>query len=112
MTTARSWYRWKDDSLELRVKAQTQCREEGVADVAGDALRVRVNAPPVAGKANKRLLAVLADAFGVAKSRVQLVHGARSRQKWIRIERPERVPELLKPLLSTSNKVEKRREAV
>lgn len=100
MTATQSWFRWNGACLELRVRAQTQCRDEGVAGVTGDALRVRVNAPPVEGRANKRLLAILADAFGVARSRVRLVHGARSRHKWIRIERPERFPEALKPALA------------
>ena len=112
MTAAQSWYRWEGASLELRIRAQTRCRDEGIADVAGGALRVRVNAPPVEGKANKRLLAVLADAFGVAKSRVRLVHGARSRHKWIRIERPQHFPDALKSALCTAPKVEKRRKAV
>lgn len=98
-STPQQWYRWNGTSLELRIQAQTQSRNEGLGDIVGGALRVRVNAAPVEGKANKRLLAVLADAFGVAKSRVQLVHGARSRCKWIRIDQPERVPEALKTTL-------------
>jgi len=96
-----AWYRWSGADLELRVKAQTQSRDEGVAGISGDAVRVRVNAPPVEGRANKRLLAILADEFGVAKSRVQLVHGARSRRKWVRVERPERFPEPLKSALGS-----------
>ena len=96
-----AWFRWSGADLELRVKAQTQSRNEGVAGISGDAVRVRVNAPPVEGKANKRLLAILAEEFGVAKSRVQLVHGARSRRKWIRVESPERFPESLKPTLGS-----------
>ena len=94
MTTTQ-WYRWDGTILELRIQAQTQNRNEGLGDVVGNALRVRINASPIEGQANKRLLALLAEEFGVAKSRVSLVHGARSRQKWIRIERPERVPENL-----------------
>lgn len=112
MTAAQPWFRWNGACLELRVKVQTQGRDEGVAEVTGDALRVRVNAPPVEGKANKRLLAILADAFGVARSRVRLVHGARSRHKWIRIEQPERFPKALKSALGAASRVEKGRKAV
>lgn len=112
MTTARSWYRWHGPSLEVRVRTQTRCRNEGLGGITGDALRVRVNAPPVEGRANKRLLVVLADAFGVAKSRVHLVHGARSPHKWIRIERPARFPEALKSALRRPAEVEKRGKAV
>lgn len=107
MTTVQPWYRWHGADLELRVKARTQCREEGVAEATGGVLCVRVNAPPVEGRANKRLLAILADAFGVAKTRVRLVHGVRSRYKWIRIEAPERIPELLKPALGAASGLKK-----
>lgn len=109
---AKPWYRWNGADLELRVKAQTQCRDEGVADVAGDALRVRVNAPAVEGRANKRLLLILADAFGVARSRVRLVHGARSQLKWVRIEQPKRLPPRLESALGGAPRVEKSGKAV
>lgn len=112
MTATQPWFRWNGACLELRVRVQTQSRDEGVCEASGDALRVRVNAPPVEGKANKRLVAILADAFGVARARIRLVHGARSRHKWIRVERPERFPEALKPALSPASRVEKGRKAV
>ena len=51
------------------------------AGAHGAALRVRLAAPPVDGKANQALLAWAAQAFGLAKSRVELMHGAAGRQK-------------------------------
>jgi uncharacterized protein len=112
MTASPPWYRWVGDNLELRVRVQTQCRDEGIADTTGDALRVRVNAPPAEGKANRRLLTVLAAAFGVARSRVRLVHGARSRHKRVSIERPVRFPEALEPAAGARSRVEKSGKAV
>lgn len=105
------WYRWDGAALDLRVRAKTRCRDEGLAEVAGDALGVRVNAPPLEGKANKRLVLVLAEAFGVPKSRVRLLRGGRSRCKWFRIEEPSRVPEPLQPALGASPKVDQTRKA-
>lgn len=92
MTGTRRWCKWVGPDLELRVLVQTRCRDEGLAQATEDGLRVRVDAPPVEGKANKRLALVLAEAFGVARTRVRLVRGERSRHKWFRIERPEKVP--------------------
>lgn len=97
MTPPRHWYRWRGTSLELRIHAKTRSSDEGLGEVTDDGVPVRVSAPPTEGKANKRLVAVLADAFGVARSRVRLVRGAHSRHKWFRIDRPERIP---KPLTS------------
>ncbi len=59
----------------------------GVAiDAAGRAmLRARVSAPPEAGAANAALLALLADAFGIAKRTLTLASGATQRVKRVHI---------------------------
>jgi uncharacterized protein (TIGR00251 family) len=49
------------------------------------ALRVRLHAPPVDGKANAALVAWLADAVGVAKSHVEVIRGQTSKRKHLRI---------------------------
>lgn len=53
----------------------------------GDAgLRVYVTVVPEDGKANKAVIKLLAQALGVAKSRLELVRGASSRDKVFRLE--------------------------
>jgi uncharacterized protein YggU (UPF0235/DUF167 family) len=52
----------------------------------GGALRVRVTAAPEGGEANHAVGRLLAEALGVAPSRVALVRGATSRDKSFRIE--------------------------
>jgi uncharacterized protein (TIGR00251 family) len=47
----------------------------------GDAIGVSLAAPPVDGKANRMLLAFLAECLGVPRRTVRLVAGARSRRK-------------------------------
>ena len=49
------------------------------------ALRVRLHAPPVDGKANKALVEWVAQALGVAKSHIELVRGQTSKRKQLRI---------------------------
>lgn len=51
----------------------------------GDALKIRVQAPPVDGKANKTLLAFLSKLFGIPASRVQLLKGETGRRKTVLI---------------------------
>ncbi len=60
------------------------CSEEGPPN--GRVLRVKLKAPPVEGKANRELLAFLANELGVAKSAVSLRSGAKSRVKAVEIE--------------------------
>lgn len=80
-------------ALVLTVHAQPGAKRTEVAGVHGDALRIRLAAPPVDGKANAELLRFLADAFGVPRRAVTLVRGEASRQKLVRIEAPRRRPD-------------------
>lgn len=52
------------------------------------ALRVRLAAPPVDGKANDRLLAWLASELGCPRHDLSLLRGHTARRKWVQIARP------------------------
>ena len=57
-----------------------------MAGTRGDALLVRLNAPPVEGAANAELIELIATALQVPKRSVSIAAGERSRQKRIRVE--------------------------
>ncbi|MDG7011003.1 MAG: DUF167 domain-containing protein [Nitrososphaerota archaeon] len=65
----------------LKVHVVPNAGKAKVARVDYGTLEVRVDERPERGRANKRLLEILADYFGVPKSKVTLVAGARSRDK-------------------------------
>jgi uncharacterized protein len=70
----------------LRVRVQPRApRSEIVGWRADGALSVRVAAPPVEGQANAALAALLADALDVRRTAVSVEHGARGRDKLVRI---------------------------
>lgn len=75
-----------DDAVELTVHAQPGAGRTQIVGRHGDALKVRVAAPPEQGKANDALAAVLADAFGVPVAEVTLQAGATSRSKRFRLD--------------------------
>lgn len=83
-----------DGALVLVLHVQPGAKRTGFAGTYGDAIRVRLAAPPVDGKANEALLRFLADAFGVPLRSVTLLHGATSRRKQVRIDAPSRRPDL------------------
>ena len=87
-----AWYRWQDDALILALRIQPRAKEDAFGDPLGDELRVRLRAPPVDGKANARLIAFLAETFGVPQRQVELVSGAHARSKVLRIEAPSKLP--------------------
>ena len=73
-------------TLKLPIHATPGAKRTEAAGAHGDALRVRLGAPPVDGKANAALIAWAAEAFGVPKARVELLHGATGRQKVLAID--------------------------
>jgi uncharacterized protein (TIGR00251 family) len=80
--------------LVLRIHVQPGAKKTEAAGRHGDALKLRLAAPPAEGKANLALIAFLADAFGVPRRRVTLLSGEKSREKRVRIEAPVRRPDL------------------
>jgi uncharacterized protein (TIGR00251 family) len=74
-----------EPSVRFAVRVQPRSSRAGVDGVHGGALRVRVNAPPVENAANEAVVKVLAKTFGVAKSAVVIVGGARSRSKVVEV---------------------------
>jgi uncharacterized protein (TIGR00251 family) len=69
--------------VRFAVHVQPRAKRPGVDGVHGDALRVRVSAPPVDGAANEMVLDVLAEALGVPVRALALVSGETSRRKTI-----------------------------
>ena len=73
------------DGLTVNVRVIPRAGKSGLAGTRGDALLVRLQAPPVDGAANEELIAVLAAALGVPKRQLSIIAGARSRQKRVRV---------------------------
>jgi uncharacterized protein (TIGR00251 family) len=73
-------------AVVLRVHVQPRAGRTGVVGRHGDALKVRVAAPPVDDRANAAVIALVAGLAGVAPSAVAVVSGGRSRSKRVRIE--------------------------
>ncbi|KPL89543.1 hypothetical protein SE16_03750 [Ardenticatena maritima] len=74
------------DGVLLTVHVQPRAARTQVAGVHGDALKIRLNAPPVDGRANDALCAFLAEMFGVPRRAVEIVQGDTARRKIVRIE--------------------------
>jgi len=77
----------RPDNQLLHVHVKPRARQSAVGPWHGTTLRVRVRAAPADGEANRAVAELLADAFGVSASAVELVSGARSRDKLFRVGR-------------------------
>jgi len=72
-------------TVTVKIKVEPRSSKSGIAGMYGDALKVKLTSPPVDGKANRELVEVLAKAFGVRKSDIEIVSGMNSKNKLVRI---------------------------
>jgi uncharacterized protein (TIGR00251 family) len=76
----------RDAGVRFAVHVQPRAKKAGIDGTHGDALRVRVQAPPVDGAANDAVIAVVADALGVPARTVRIAAGHTSRQKLVDVD--------------------------
>jgi len=81
-----SWYRRDGDALALTLHVQPGAKRTEVAGLHGQALKIRLAAPPVEGRANEALLKFIAGLFDVPLRQVALQNGGKSRHKVILVE--------------------------
>lgn len=72
--------------VRISVHAQPGARKTELMGLHGDAIKIRVHAPPLDGRANEELIHFLADQVGVPRSHVTLVRGEKSRTKIFEIQ--------------------------
>jgi uncharacterized protein len=76
----------REGGVRLTVRVQPRAARSEVVGAYGDALRVRLNAPPVDGAANAALVELLAGCFGVPRSAVRVVRGHSARTKLVDVD--------------------------
>ena len=70
----------------LNLRVQPRAGRDEIAGRHGDALKVRLTAPPVEGAANAACVALFAKILNVPRSRVMIVSGEGARSKRLRID--------------------------
>ena len=70
----------------LRLKVKPGSREEGLTELDDGSWLARVKAPPVDGKANAAVIALVAQHFGLRKAQVHIKSGASGRSKLVQLE--------------------------
>ena len=90
------FYHWQDDDLLLTVRVQPKASKDEISGEQDGALKIRITAPPVDGKANKHLIAYLASIFKVPKSKIELISGETGRNKRLLIHKPKIVPDMIR----------------
>jgi uncharacterized protein (TIGR00251 family) len=71
---------------DLHIRVQPRAKRDEVVGERGQAIVIRLAAPPVDGKANAALTALIAKAANVPRSSVEIVRGQTSRDKVVRVD--------------------------
>jgi uncharacterized protein len=71
--------------VRLPVRAVPNAPRSALAGWVGEAVKVKLKAPPVEGKANAELCRFLSETLGVGRGAVTLAAGEASRHKWVLI---------------------------
>lgn len=79
------WYRRNGDVITLTLHVQPGAKRSEISGLHGDALKIRLAAPPIDGKANEALLKYIASLFDVPMRQVALKQGGQSRHKVVAI---------------------------
>jgi uncharacterized protein (TIGR00251 family) len=71
--------------VRLSIRVQPRASSNAVAGVHGEALKIRLTAPPVEGAANEALVVFLAQSLGITRRDVTIVAGSSSRSKIVEL---------------------------
>lgn len=89
------WHRRNGDVITLTLHVQPGAKRSEINGLHGDALKIRLAAPPVDGRANEALLKFIGGLFNVPTRQVELRQGGQSRHKVVAITGSNIVPESL-----------------
>jgi uncharacterized protein len=78
---AMPWLTDTPDGAVLSLRIIPRAHKNAIQGEHGDALKIRLCAPPVEGAANTALIEFLSDIFALPRARIQLLAGATSRNK-------------------------------
>ncbi|MEA1971521.1 MAG: DUF167 domain-containing protein, partial [Thermodesulfobacteriota bacterium] len=74
-----------EDGVVFNIRVIPRASRCELAGVQGDALKIRITAPPVEGAANKECIRLLSDMLKVKKSQIKIIAGHRSKNKRVAI---------------------------
>ena len=86
-------FRVDGDTLIVRVRVFPRSSRNEISGIANQQLRIRTTTAPTDGRANKAVGEILAEAFGVPPSRVNLCRGQKTRDKLFAISGVGSIPE-------------------
>jgi len=97
---SKSWCSEIPKGIRLSVQISPNAKKTEILGAVEDVLKIKLQAPPVDGKANEALTRYIADTLHVPKSAVTITHGLSSRKKLLEVRAPDLTFETVKQAFS------------
>jgi len=91
----------KDGCIYLNIRVVPRAAKNEIHGLLGDALKIRIQSPPVEGKANAALIKFLSKHWKISRNHIEIISGDTSRNKRLKIINP--TTEIRALLSSVSN---------
>ncbi len=82
------WMEERAGYIIVHIRAVPRAANDSIQGVMGDALKIRIQAPPVDGKANAYLVKFLSKQWKIPRANIELLSGETGRNKRLRISNP------------------------
>jgi uncharacterized protein (TIGR00251 family) len=79
----------------IQIRVEPRSSRPGIAGAYGEGIKVRLASPPVEGKANRELIAILAKELKIKKSDIEILSGKTSKDKVVKISGVKDIREIL-----------------
>jgi uncharacterized protein len=80
-----NWIKETENGVLLPIRAVPRAAKNGIQGLHGGALKIRLNTPPVDGKANRELVLFLSKTLGLPKAQIVLLQGKTGRNKLVQL---------------------------
>ncbi len=94
-----SYYFLRDNKLFIKIYVQPGAKKNEIVGLFGEELKIKLQSPPIEGKANEALLKYLSQQLELPRSQITLKTGQTSRHKVVEIKHsPTQLDALLKKI--------------
>jgi uncharacterized protein len=101
---SRTWCSALPAGVRLSVQIQPNAKKTEVVGVLDDALKLKLQAQPIEGKANEALIRYLAEVLSVPRSAITITHGLSNKRKLVEVASKSLTPdEVSRQLLAVSD---------
>lgn len=100
----KSFCTWDDTVLVINILGKPSAKVDAIGKVVGTQLKVSVTANPIAGRATDHMVRFLAGEFGVKAGDIEVVFGRMNVNKQLRIQSPQKLPNVIANHLGTIKK--------